>query len=260
MDRKSNNIKKDVLSRIKSKEVLMRPRWHFILKSALFVSGIGILLLTLIYLMSFVLFVLRESGVLFVPVFGIRGMFTFVFSSPWILVLLATIFIVVLEILVQKYSFAYKKPLLYSVIGVVLVSLLGTGIMAKTLVHERLQQSADRGSLPLIGEMYRAYDREGNQKVHVGTVEELTEQGLVIRDKHGETYEVFVNDRTRVWRDRKFTIGDEIIVLGEKSETTIEARGIRDFPDRNDRLRERGKIRGENIDRPPRNEIFREVR
>ena len=62
-----------ILETIKARHIAMRPKWHFVLKSSLKVLGIIMLFLTIIFMASFILFVLRATGVLFVPLFGFRA-------------------------------------------------------------------------------------------------------------------------------------------------------------------------------------------
>lgn len=256
MKNNMNNLKETVLKRIQSGEVSMRPKWHFVLKGILLLSGVGLLLLSLIYLLSFTLFVLRESGVLFVPGFGLRGMFALVFSSPWLLIVLALVFIIALEILVRRYSFAYKKPLLYSVVGIVFISLVGVTVMAQTTVHERIQQSADQGNLPFIGDVYRAYNQKEGRQVHVGIIEEVTENGYIVSGKRGEELIVNTDQSTRFVNVDEPEVGESIVILGEKKKNEITAQGIRDFPGKDKRAPGAMRLKGERLG-APQGEILR---
>src|SRR3989344_3614541 len=120
MSHEIRSIKEEVIARIKRGETIMRPRWHFVLRAMLYALGVLIAALALVYLASFIMFVLRETGLLFVPSFGFRGVGVFLFSLPWFLILLSLVFVFVLEVLVRRYAFAYRKPLLYSVFGIVI--------------------------------------------------------------------------------------------------------------------------------------------
>src|ERR1019366_7165464 len=91
-------VEGNVFAAIHSGQVKMRPRWRFILETVLLGVGSIIVLLTLLYLVSFILFVLHESGAWFVPVFGLPGWVAFFHRLPWVLIGLAIIFIFILEI------------------------------------------------------------------------------------------------------------------------------------------------------------------
>ena len=127
-----------VLKAIASGEVAMRPRWHFVLKTALVSTGGVIVLCAVLYLASFVIFVSRQTGGSFVPIFGSRGWYHFFISLPWVLILLSFIFVIILEILVRRYSFGYRQPLLFSVMGIVVIVVAGGGIVAQTSFHRGL--------------------------------------------------------------------------------------------------------------------------
>lgn len=227
MNKNKDNIRNIVLSRIKSGEVVMRPRWHFVLKGILAIVGIGILALSLIYLLSFVVFILRQTGVMFVPIFGMRGLIVFAFSSPWLLILLSVIFIFVLEVLVRRYSFSYRKPLLYTMLSIVFVATIGTYLISQTSVHQRLLQHAEKGGLPVIGSMYRNYGLHTFDNVHVGVIIEITGTGFSMTDRVGDTVEVLIGSDTRFPLGTNFAIDDRVVVLGERNGGSIEAIGLR---------------------------------
>ena len=130
MDNEENKIKQDVLAAIAGGEIKQRPRWFFVLRGTLVGIGIGLGLCVVLYLISFILFILRETGVWFTPAFGFRGWFVFFRSLPWVLIGLSLIFTAVLEILVKRYSFAYREPLMYSVLGIVAIVAAGGFLLA----------------------------------------------------------------------------------------------------------------------------------
>ena len=105
------SIKNKVLEAIKSGQVKMRPRWYFILKTILVALGIVMIFLTLLYLISFIIFILRITGIWFAPAFGFEGYGIFLFSLPWLLVIISVLFAIILEVLVKRYSFAYRHRL-----------------------------------------------------------------------------------------------------------------------------------------------------
>ena len=81
----------EVLEKIKSGQVKMRPKAHFVLKTALVALGFILIILFVLYLISFIVFTLRMSGIWFAPGFGLYGIKIFLFSLPWLLILIAII-------------------------------------------------------------------------------------------------------------------------------------------------------------------------
>lgn len=233
---KDKSVKNNILSAIESGKIMMRPRWHFVLRAALFLLGTILVALTLLYLSSFIFFSLHQSGAWFFPRLGFRGLGLFFISLPWLLILVGIIFIIVLEVLVKKYSFSYRKPLLYSTIGIIIFVLLGGFVIAKTSLHPGLFENARNNQLPFGGGLYRQF---GNQRppgnVALGTVIEIIGKGYKIEDPRGETVEVIINTETQFPAGRNIAVDDNVIVLGQRQNSNITASVIRkieenDFP------------------------------
>lgn len=230
------SVKNNILNAIESGKVTMRPRWHFVLRAVLFLLGTALLALTLLYLSSFIFFALHQSGTMLFPRLGFRGVGLFFLSLPWLLILVGIIFIIVLEVLVKKYSFGYRKPLLFSTIGIILFALLGGFVIASTPLHPGLFESARNNRLPVGGSLYRQF---GNQRppggVALGTVIEIMDNGYKIKDPRGETIQVIINTQTHFPTGETIVIEDNIIVLGQRQNAKLTASVIRkveenDFP------------------------------
>ena len=72
-----NDIKNKILAAIQSGEVKQHSHRYFIWRGILIGTGIGLVLCLVLYLASFILFIMRQTGVWFVPAFGFRGWFAF---------------------------------------------------------------------------------------------------------------------------------------------------------------------------------------
>lgn len=231
-NKKEKTIKEIVLSKIESGKAKMKPRWHFILKTSLIVSGVIILVLALLYLSSFIVFVLRQTGVLFAPAFGLRGIGAFLFSIPWLLVVATLVFLVLLAILVRQYSFTYRKPLVYSLMGLVVLVIVGTFIIPRFGVHQFIYKQVREANLPFAGPFYRGYGMQEFVDIHAGVVKELTEDGFVLTGRNDNELKIIVSEETRFPRGINFAEGDEVVVIGEEEGGVIEAFGIRGIDDR----------------------------
>lgn len=224
------SIKDKVLTRIKSGQVAMRPKWHFALRAILAALASVIALLALLYLVSFVAFMLRETGVLFVPAFGFRGLSAFFASLPWVLLAVSAAFVAVLEVLVRRYSFAYRRPLLVSLAAIILLVLTGGIMIARTSFHRGLLRQAEERRLPLGEFLYRGYGRPRLRNIHPGMVTELIEGGFFMQSRRGESLRVMVNPETRFPFGIDFAEGDAVVVFGERDDGTVRAQGIRSMP------------------------------
>lgn len=216
-----------IMDMIKERAVIMRPKWHFVLRGVLFIVGLAILFVTLLYIVSFTLFSLRESGVLFAPEFGFRGWYIFLISLPWLLIALAISFIIILELLVRHYAFAYRQPLMYSLFGILVVVFVGGVIVNRTELHPQLLRFVDERQVPLAREWYQGYGHRRLKQVHTGQVTDVQETGCGMKDIRGEDLSVRITPKTRMPYGTQLIIGDHIVVVGERIDDTIQAFGIR---------------------------------
>lgn len=221
------SIHDKVLAGIKSGRVKMRPRWHFILKAALLLAGAGIISLALLYLVSFIIFSMRQTGVWLVPSFGMRGVQEFLVSLPWLLVILTVIFVVILEVLVRRYAFAYRQPLLYSALAIVLLVTAGGFAVAKTSFHGGFLNQAKLHQLPLAEPFYVRFGIMGPDDVQRGNIIELTDNGFTLGNQRDETLNIIITPETRFPLGTNFIEGDPVIVMGEREDDTVKAFGIR---------------------------------
>lgn len=217
-----------VMEAIKDGRVKMRPRWHFILKSTLFILGVFIILFLLLYFVSFTAFSVHQTGLDFAPGFGSRGWIDFLRYFPWVLALLCLIFLGVLEVLVRKFSFAYKKPLLYSALLIMFLAGLGGIAVAQTSFHPGLARFARQNNLPFAPAFYRHFEfPEQYDDIHRGTVVENMPGGFVLQISYDGTSTVFITSSTQLPYETQFSPGDWVIVFGEEATSGINAFGIR---------------------------------
>ena len=224
------SVRTDVMDAIRKGEVRMRPRWHFILTSALTILGAFIVLLALLYVVSLAVFFLRDSGAWFAPAFGPRGWWVLLRRIPWILVAFIAAFVVILEILVRRYAFVYRKSLLASVLLILLIIFIGGFAIEQTPLHPQMALSAGRGQLPPpFSAVYRGPLRmpRPDDSYH-GQIVSMNKNGFVIVDEDDAgTTTVVVTPGTRFPYGDDFAPGDRVIVVGDKiSSSTVQAFGI----------------------------------
>lgn len=225
------SIKETVLEKIKAGQARMIPRWHFVLRAALAAVGLVIFFLSSLYIASFILFILRKTGIWFLPDFGIRGVGIFLLSIPWLLVIAGIIFIIILEVLVRRYSFGYRKPLLYSIFGIIVFTAIASVFVLGTPFHEGLYELAHMGRLPVIGQLYRDYELGRNNNAHIGVIGEITGNGFKMENPRGEILSVVVTSETSFPSGLDFQKGDRVLVLGSRDDDTVKALGIRRLDD-----------------------------
>jgi hypothetical protein len=230
MNNDTHDMRTSVMDAIQSGRVKMRPRWHFVFLSTLSALGILIGLLALVYATSLVLFLLRESGALFLPGFGGRGWWDLLRSLPFPTLLLILIFIIVLEVLARRYAFVYKKPLLTSALGIVVLIVLGGYLLAQTPLHAQLVHLARSGNLPSpAAELYLPPFMMRTDDVYRGVIVSTSPGELVIYDRGAGTTSVRLLPSTQLPQGADFTVGDSVVVIGDKTATgTVDAFGVRE--------------------------------
>ena len=229
----NNPLRNKIMEAIQAGDVHMRPKWQFVLITALGVLGASILLLSLIYTVSLIVFFLRESGAWFLPAFGARGWFDFFRSLPWFLIAMLVLLGLLLELLVKKYSFVYKNPILISVAGIMFLMIFGGFSLAQTPLHAQMAFLARHNVLPepLTG-LYKPPFRLRSDDVYHGRVTERTEDGLILSNREFSTTSVVITRRTRLPYGEDFVPGDAVVIIGDLIGTStgaqiIEAFGIR---------------------------------
>lgn len=234
---------------ISAGEIHMRPRWHFVLLGTLSALGVLFGLAVTAYVVSFMVFVLRINGVLMAPRFGMRGIVPFLLSFPWTLLIIGALLIAIVEVLVRKFSFSYRKPVIYSVIGVVALSLVGSVVVAELGIHQRAYRTAEGSRVPGISRMYQGYAQQRMQHIHVGEITEVVSPGFHIQNPRGHILTIIVTASTTL-PQVQLNVGDTIAVLGERVDDTVSAIGIQYIADddiyfdRSMRMRGGGMMRG----------------
>jgi hypothetical protein len=228
-DELKNSIRDNVLKSIEAGKVHMRPRWHFVLHAILMIVGTALLVLTIIYLTSFIIFTLRQTGALAAPGFRPGGYLLLLESIPWVIFIVAIIFLVLLGILVKKYSFGYHKPLLYTTAGIIALAVVGGIVVEMTPLHRGLFRIAEENHLPVAGRMYRSFGQHHIDDVTIGEITELLDEDYKILEREGEPVIVDVSDDTKLEPGVVYKIGDTIIIFGKRDDGTINAEGVRLF-------------------------------
>lgn len=220
-------LSESVVSAITAGEVRMRPRWWFFARTALLCAGVLLGFLTLLYLVSLILFFLRQSGAGFAPAFGPRGWLSFARNLPWLLIVVATAFIVLVEMVVRRYQFAYRRPALYSALAVIGIAVLGGFALVETPLHARLSEYAREHRFAF--GPYRHVEEYGLPDIYRGIIFATTSEGFILESNNGTT-SVFIDAGTRLPLLFQLEPGFPVIVFGDQATGTIRAFGVKPLP------------------------------
>lgn len=223
--------KNKILEKIKKQGLKMRPKSYFIFRTILFVLGIVLAFLFTIFIISFIVFTLRASGIWYFPAFGFRGLGLFFGSFPWLLIIFAIILVILLEIFAKKFSLVYRKPLVYSILGIIVIVFLIGIIISQTSLHRGLFMSAQQGKLPVFGPLYRSHFIMPPHNAFIGTVSDISDNGFQIKIEDGEALRVIISSETHFPFSNDVKEDDLVIVMGERENSTIKAFGVRKIED-----------------------------
>jgi hypothetical protein len=229
-----NDTKKIILERIQRGELTMRPRWHFVLRSILIFLCIAAVSVVTIYSACLFAFITTTSGREFIPMVALPDYGVFVLSSPWILLVLMIGFMATLEILVRKYTFGYRKPLLYTGLAIIGVISLCAYLISFTPTYRYFVDVARGDDQTYLSSMYQIYGERLLDYVYVGAITQMTTEGYILTLDTGETEQVIVDYETILPADAEFTVGDRVVVLGEHKFDQSEflyAYGVKSFTD-----------------------------
>ena len=216
--------------KIQQQKPEVRDKKYFILQNILSMAGGLVFLLIILFLFSFILFFISRNNLLFFGHFGLRGWQSLFFAFPWWLLIVALIFIFLLEFIFKKYQIIYRRPLVYSLgIFLALTFIFGT-IIARTSWHDSLLEQARARHLPVLGGMYRNFEDPAN--LHVGQLKEQTETIWAIQSRTGEIQFVVISPKTKFPQGNIFALDDLLLVAGPSDDGQIEAWGVMPFQPR----------------------------
>ncbi len=215
-----------IVETLKKGDVVMRPKWYFVLHLCLLIVGTILAALTLLFIVSFIVFSLRQNGSWFTAGFGAPGWRVLLTSLPWLLIILGLIFTAIVGLLVRKYSFAYGRPLLYSAIGIIAIAGIGGFLIALTPFHSGLFGQAEERRLPLAGGMYRQFAHQQPDNVVVGKIIEKLPDGFGLHSQDNELLVIQITPRTKL-PPQPLRLEEVVVVLGERKGAVIEALGIK---------------------------------
>jgi hypothetical protein len=237
MNDKLKSLREDVLAKIKNERISMHSRTFFLLKMAA-LALVAILVLTIsVFLCNFIFFAINANGSNELLGFGNRGILTFVQIFPWWLLVIDVGLIILLEWLLRRFRFGYKSPVLYLLLGLVVVTLsVGFTVERATMFNSYLRDRAHEHRLPSpLNDIYERSGRPGGPGNGVCrcTIVAIQSGSITADDIDVGTttrYTIIVPIQNLHATTTGLSVGDVIMVAGDKSGNTINAFGIKKLP------------------------------
>lgn len=220
----TKNESDEIINAIKSGEAKMHSRAYFVMQAALVFFGAIVLFLIILFIATFIVFALQENGGFFATKFGPVGWGVFFESLPWTMLLLSLALILILWILLRRYSVVYHQPFLYILfLLIVIISLLCLFISAGA-IHGGIYHYVSRNSVPVVSGVYE-FDTMPVGDVYRGKVVTVSTSSFILANDYGQTSTVLA---TPV----EINPGDYVIVFGHGVATaTIQASGVESIVD-----------------------------
>ena len=231
-----NNLKEGILKKIRSHEVFMKPRSYFIVRVIALALVLGAILLISIFLCNFILFSIRISGHEPLLGFGPRGLFVFAKLLPWTLLTADIILILLFEWMLRKFSFGYKGPVLYLLLGlVVLTGSISFIIDRGTPFNDRLMRQQNERGLPYPLNNFYQHARRPHlpgESVCRCTITSIEGNTLTVinTDAGTTTLKVMIPTNNPRATTTNLKVGEEILIFGDASDGFINALGVTPFP------------------------------
>jgi hypothetical protein len=222
-----------IIETIKSGKAKMHSRAYFVAQAVFVVLGAVLLFLLILFVATFIIFALQENGGFFAANFGPAGWGVFFASLPWTMLLLSLALVLVLWILLRRYSAVYHQPFLYILfVLIVVVSLLCLFISASS-IHGGIYRYVSRNPIPLVSGVYE-FETAPAGGVYRGQVVTLSTSSFVLENALGQTSTVLVVPAAASSESELGEIGpgDYVIVFGRGVATaTIQASGVETIVD-----------------------------
>lgn len=132
----------------------MIPKWKFVLYSTLGIVGLIFSFLTVVFLASLVVFLLSTSGIIYMPLFGLKATAQFLMSLPILFGILAVVLLFVTEALARKHEFAFKKPIAITLLSITTLSVFVGFFLSRSPLHFMLRDYMREHHAGMVGNMY----------------------------------------------------------------------------------------------------------
>lgn len=236
MTDKLDNLKEDILRKIRGKEVSMRPHFYFTLQ----VAGVALLALAAlalsVFICNFILFGIRINSDDSLLHFGPRGLGAFLQFFPWWFLALDLLCIAGLQSLLRQFKFGYRSPILFMLLWLLAFTLaVGFVLDRGTGLNDELLRRADEHQLlPPFDNVYGGarHALERGSGICRCTVISIDGSTIVVQDTRDATgtLTVLLPDDDPRATSTGLSAGDTVFIAGDEDDGVIRVFGVRKVP------------------------------
>ncbi len=228
----NNTITNSVMEQITEKKIPQTTRGYFLLRKVVAIVGLSVSLLVLVFCISLVVFRLKVSGAWFLFIDGRERFLIGLGMVPWLLVVSIVLVALCAELILRRFGFGYRRPVLYTG-AALLVVVMGVGyVVTQTPLHRSMYNKVN-GPVPApwFGTLYPKAHMIAPKYVFLGLVHDLDADGFFLRTRGAADVRVVVTADTQLPVERPVGEEDFVLVVGSQENTVVVARGIRFVPD-----------------------------
>lgn len=205
-----DKLENSIMGKIKTGQVKIRSKYVFVAEKLGLGTAFALSVLLSVLLFNLILFYLKETDNLKYLSFGKFGIFAFLESFPYLLVVVFIFLIVLSGYLITKSDVSYKKPFGYLAIVLVLFIMIFGGVLTYTNLGREFEARAREGMNPARMLLHPMMDVRENGVA--GVVFEEGENYLILQTPQG-LRNIDMNDLKDVPEIEK---GQFVIAVGKK--------------------------------------------
>jgi hypothetical protein len=244
MENNKGKFEENIMSRIRSGKVKLRSRYIFLAEKLGMESAFALSVILSILFANLFFFYLKSTDNIEYLSFGSDGIYAFLESFPYLLIIAFIIFILVSGYLLSKTDFSYKKPFKFFLLSLLTFVFVSGGVLAYTDLSERIEEEAfNEGSSSFIMKPFLRRGVELRKTGLSGKILEISRDYFVIETPNGFQKVDIKNLGSEIGQ---FSNGQFIIIIGERKEDVFAARRIRIVGEENMQMIRRGIHRHSN--------------
>ncbi len=223
MENTNDNIKQNILDKIKNEEVKMTSKKFFFLKwMTLLITSLFFLILG-IYILAYVSFLFVDNGLVYIPLFSESGIVDFIVEVPWTLVILGLFSVFLFSITSKTFYKIYRKPFLTFFFSILMIIVLSHLILVETGGMKYLKEEAYSQKFQLVPSKFLQFRTSQSGSLLVGYVVGTTSSSLIIRDRQNQLEEII---STEALDYNSFSVGQLVNAYGQRVDGKFSVKSI----------------------------------
>lgn len=142
-------LENSIMGKIKSGQVKLKSKYIFLAEKLGLGTAFALSVLLSILFFNLIFFYLKETDNLKYLSFGKFGIFAFLESFPYLLVVVFILLIILSGYLLTRSDVSYKKPFGYLAVGMVVLIMIFGGFLTYTNLGQNMEKQARMGNEPV---------------------------------------------------------------------------------------------------------------